>query len=121
MLWYEGSTYVSLSPCQVVAHRGIVMRHWIAITGLLVCGSAFAGQADICFSPAVADGQTGKLTAETMLNCSAAGRHTLPQLASAGWMVASVQPVVVDYQVDPATQAPHSSSAWMVVIQKESR
>jgi len=97
------------------------MRHWIAISGLLVCGSTFANQADICYSPAVADGQTGKLTAETMLNCPAAGRHTLPQLASAGWTVASVQPVVVDYQVDSAAQSPHSSSAWMLVIQKEFR
>jgi hypothetical protein len=97
------------------------MRHWIAIVGLVVASPAFAGQADICYSPAASGSQIDRLTGSTMLNCPMAGRHTLPQLAQAGWSIASVQPVVVDYGVDAATQTPHSASSWMVVVQKESR
>jgi hypothetical protein len=97
------------------------MRHWIAIAGLVAAGPTFAGQADICYSPAITGGQTDRLTSSTVLDCPTAGRHTLPQLAQAGWSIASVQPVVVDYSVDAATQTPRSASSWMVVLQKENR
>jgi hypothetical protein len=35
-----------------------------------------------------------------------------------GWSVASIQSVVGEYSIDPATQTPHSSTTWMVVIQR---
>ena len=97
------------------------MRHWIATIGLAVAGPAFAGQADVCYSPASAGNQVDRLTSSTVLDCPTAGRHALPQLAQAGWSIVSVQAVVVDYSVDAATQTPHSASSWMVVVQKESR
>jgi hypothetical protein len=79
---------------------------------------AFAGQADVCYSPTAPDGQAVKLTASTVLDCPTAGRHTVPQLAASGWSVASVQPVVTDYRVDAATHTPQSEAAWMVVVQR---
>ena len=97
------------------------MRHWIVMIGLAATGPTFAGQADICYSPAITGGQTDRLTSSTVLDCPTAGRHALPQLAQAGWSIVSVQAVVVDYSVDAATQTPHSASSWMVVVQKESR
>ena len=95
------------------------MRYWIAIVGLALSGSALAGQADVCYSVATPNGLVDKLTGATPLDCPVAGRHSLAQLAQAGWSVASAQPVTVDYSVDPANQAPHSSNSWMVIIQKE--
>jgi hypothetical protein len=97
------------------------MRHWIATIGLAVAGPAFAGQADVCYSPSSASNEVDRLTSSTVLDCPTAGHHTLPQLAQAGWSIASVQPVTVDYSVDAATQTPRSASSWMVVVQKESR
>ncbi|APG04849.1 hypothetical protein BJI69_13740 [Luteibacter rhizovicinus DSM 16549] len=97
------------------------MRHWIATIGLAVAGPAFAGQADVCYSPASTGNQVDRLTSSTLLDCPAAGHHTLPQLTQAGWSIASIQPVTVDYSVDAATQAPRSVTSWMMVVQKESR
>lgn len=88
---------------------------------LVVTGTAVASQADVCYSPAASSSQVDKLTSSTALDCPIAGHHTLGQLAQTGWSVASVQPVTVDYAVDAATQSPHSASAWMLVIQKESK
>jgi hypothetical protein len=95
------------------------MRYWVAIFGFILSGSALAGQADICYSAATPNGLVDKLISSTPLDCPVAGRHSLAQLAQAGWSVASAQPVTVDYGVDPASQAPHSSNSWMVIIQKE--
>lgn len=97
------------------------MRGWIAWGLMGMCGAATAGQADVCYSKPVPSEKADKLTSATTLECPLAGRHTLAQLAEAGWAVASVQPVATDYGVDPATQAPHSDVAWMLVIQKETR
>src|SRR4051812_4124601 len=97
------------------------MRHWIAIIGLAVAGPAAAGQADVCYSPAAAGTQIDRLTGSTVLDCPTAGRHTLPQLAQAGWTIVTVQSVTVAYSVDAATQAPRSADSWMVVVQRESR
>jgi hypothetical protein len=124
MFRYLTFIYVSLLPIGRVSARTqgkSLMRHWIATIGLAVAGPAFAGQADVCYSPAVTGGQTDRLTSSTVLDCPTAGRHTLPQLAQAGWSIASVQPAVVDYSVDAATQTPHSATSWMVVIQREGR
>lgn len=79
---------------------------------------AFANQAEVCYSSAVPAGQSDKLTGSTPLDCPVAGRHTLADLAQGGWTVASVQPVVVDYRVDPATHSPESATSWMVVVQR---
>jgi hypothetical protein len=79
---------------------------------------AFAGQADICYSANAAGDVADRLTASTPLDCPSAGHHTLSQLAQAGWSVASLQSVVVDYSPDPATHTPRSATAWMLVIQK---
>lgn len=87
----------------------------------MVASPAWAGQADVCYSSPVADGQTDKLTAQTPLDCPLAGHHGLAQLAQAGWTIAAVLPVTTDYRVDPATQTPHSSTSWMVTIQKDGK
>lgn len=99
------------------------MRHANAfvVLGCLVGGTAWAGQADVCYSTPVSSAQPDPLTASTPLNCPLAGRHGLAQLAQAGWTVAAVQPAIADYSVDPATQTPRSSTSWMVVVQKESK
>jgi hypothetical protein len=122
MFGYFIFTYVSLSPSAGLAFTGEgVMRLWIA-TGLLVLGgAAHAGQADVCYSANATGDAPDRLTSATVLDCPQAGHRTLAQLASAGWSVAAVQPVVADYAVDPATHTPRSSTAWMVVVQKESR
>ena len=97
------------------------MRGWIAWGLMGMCGAATAGQADVCYSKPLPSDKTDKLTNTTLLECPLAGRLTLTQLAEAGWTVASVQPVTTEYGVDPATQAPHSATAWMLVVQKGTR
>lgn len=104
-------------PKQATLHRIAAVA-----AGLLTCtGAAFAGQADICYSASTTTGQADKLTSSTPLECPQAGRHSLSQLAQAGWTIAAVQPVVVDYTVDPATHTPTSASAWQIVVQKEAK
>lgn len=95
-------------------------KTFVVLGGLSV-GSAWAGQADVCYSAPVSSAQPDLLTASTPLNCPQAGRHGLAQLAQAGWTVVSVQPVASDYAVDPASQTPRSSTSWMVVVQKEAK
>lgn len=97
------------------------MRNLIALIFAATSGAALAGQADVCYSIPVSSGQVDKLTSSTTLDCPTAGHHSLAQLAQAGWSVASVQPVTVDYAVDAATQSPHSATSWMVVVQKETK
>lgn len=87
----------------------------------LATGTAWAGQADVCYSTAVPSDQVSKLLASTPLDCPVAGRHGLAQLAQAGWSVVAVQSVVTEYAPDPATHAPGSATSWMVVVQKEAR
>jgi hypothetical protein len=120
---YFASFYVSLpsNDRQDGHHRGGCMRHWIAWGCLVIAGAAQAGQADVCYSPTVAGDAPDRLTAATVLECPQVGRHTLAQLAQAGWSVASVQPTVVEYGTDPATHTPRSSTAWMVIVQREAR
>jgi hypothetical protein len=91
----------------------------LAFAGL--ASAASANQADVCYSAPVSSGQVDKLTSSITLDCPTAGHHSLAQLAQAGWSVASVQPVTVDYAVDAATQSPHSATSWMVVVQKETK
>ncbi len=94
----------------------------VVVAGLLAwAGAATAGQADVCYSSPTTTGQADKLTASTPLECPQAGRHSLSQLAQAGWTIAAVQPVVVDYSVDPATHTPTSASAWQVIVQKDAK
>lgn len=95
-----------------------VSQRLAALLLFVASAPVFAGQADVCYSLAVADGQAAKLTASAVLECPNAGRHTLAQLAAAGWLVASVQPAVTNYRVDAATHTPQSESAWMVVVQR---
>ena len=97
------------------------MRRVTALLLMLASSAANAGQADVCYSPAISSDAPNKLTASTPLDCPEAGHHTLVQLAQAGWSIASVQPVVVDYGADPVTHTPRSATAWMVVVQKEAR
>ncbi|MDR6935351.1 hypothetical protein [Luteibacter sp. 3190] len=93
----------------------------LAFFGWCMSSSAVAAsavQADVCYSPAASSDAPNKLTASTTLDCPQAGQSTLPQLAQAGWAIASVQPVVMDYGADPATHTPRSTTSWMVIIQK---
>lgn len=95
------------------------MRHWIVATALVLSsGTALAGQADVCYSAGAPDAQVDHFTSSSPLSCPVAGQHTLTELAQAGWSIVGVQPATVDYAVDAATQAPHSRSAWLVVIQR---
>lgn len=96
------------------------MRRLTAFALIFASSAASAGQADVCYSASAPGDSPNKLTASTALDCPSAGRHTLPQLAQAGWSVASVQSVVVDYSPDPTTHTPRSATAWMLVIQKGS-
>jgi len=94
----------------------------VAFMGLLLAaclsGTASAGQADICYSENTSSSSVNTLTNKSTLACPIAGRHTLPELAQDGWSVASIQSVVAEYSVDPATRTPQSSTTWMVVIQR---
>ena len=101
------------------AARAGVVAMGLAFAGL--ASAASANQADVCYSAPVSSGQVDKLTSSITLDCPTAGHHSLAQLAQAGWSVASVQPVTVDYAVDAATQSPHSATSWMVVVQKETK
>lgn len=95
------------------------MRRVTALLLMLASSAATAGQADVCYSSAASSDAPNKLTASTPLDCPQAGHNNLAQLAQAGWSVASVQPVVVDYGADPTTHTPRSATAWMVVVQKD--
>ncbi|WP_043695913.1 hypothetical protein [Luteibacter sp. 9133] len=99
----------------------VFLRSLAAFALLPLSTAAFAGQADVCYSAPTTTGQADKLTSSTPLECPQAGRHSLSQLAQAGWSIAAVQPVVVDYAIDPATHTPTSASAWQVVLQKEAK
>lgn len=90
----------------------------VAWGALMASGPAFAGQAEACYSAPVPSAQADKFTNATVLDCPSAGRHTLPQLAEAGWSVVTVQPVVVSYNYESGTGGPQSASSWMVVLQK---
>lgn len=90
----------------------------LVVVGSFVVGPAFAGQADVCYSAPVPSAQVDKLSNGTALDCPTAGRHTLPQLAEAGWSVVTVQPVVVSYNFEAGTGTPQSANSWMVVVQK---
>lgn len=91
---------------------------WAAAAAVLLTSPAFAGQADVCYSAPVPSAQVDKLSNGTALDCPTAGRHTLPQLAEAGWSVVTVQPVVVSYDYASDTGGPQSASSWMVVLQR---
>lgn len=97
------------------------MRHVTALLLMLASSAAAARQADVCYAPNAPGDAPDRLTATTPLDCPQAGHRTLTQLAQAGWSVTSVQPVVVDYDADPATHTPRSATSWMVVVQKEAR
>lgn len=92
---------------------------WVISCGALVAGGpASAGQAEVCYSAPVPSAQVDKFANATVLECPTAGRHTLPQLADAGWSVVTVQPVVVSYTYQEDTGSPQSAGSWMVVLQK---
>ncbi|MHB1992726.1 hypothetical protein [Metallibacterium scheffleri] len=97
------------------------MKTLIALALLSLPVLAFAapaqgGDADVCYSPSKPDAinpQANLLTDSTVLSCPRAGKHTLPQLAQAGWSIVSVEPVATSMSVTQGT------SAWMVVIEKK--
>ena len=57
--------------------------------------AAFAGQADICYSPTTSANSSTLPTNATVFSCPQAGNKTLPQLAAAGWQVVQLVPVTV--------------------------
>lgn len=82
---------------------------------LAVCAApAFAGQADICYSPQVASIPTPPpVTNSVTFQCPQAGNLTLPQLATAGWQVVQLSPVTT-----PGANPNLPDTTWQLVIQK---
>ena len=75
---------------------------------LFVAFPAAAGQADICYSPPTPLGVAAPPTNATVFACPLAGNHTLPELATLGWSVVQMMPLVVS----------DTSQATQLVIQK---
>ncbi len=59
----------------------------------LVSLAVSAGEADICYSPAVAYASAVPPTNETVFECPIAGSKTLPELAADGWEVVQLTPL----------------------------
>ena len=57
--------------------------------------AAFAGQAEICYSPTTSANSSALPTNATVFSCPQAGNKTLPQLAAEGWQVVQLVPVTV--------------------------
>ena len=75
---------------------------------------AFAGQADICYSPQVAPIPTPPpVTSAVVFQCPQAGNLNLPQLAAAGWQVVQLTPVTT-----PGSNPNFPDTTWQLVIQK---
>lgn len=52
-------------------------------------------QADICYGPTIALGNTSPSTSSTIFTCPLAGNHTVQQLAALGWIPVQLLPIVV--------------------------
>lgn len=62
---------------------------------LLAVTPAFAGQADICYSPSLPFTDPNLPTSTTQFDCPLAGQdRTINQLATAGWQIVQLSPVV---------------------------
>ena len=62
---------------------------------LLVSMPALAGQADICYSPSLPFTDPNLPTSTTLFDCPLAGQdRTINQLATAGWQIVQLSPVV---------------------------
>lgn len=84
-------------------------RILLCANAFLFCASAYAGQADICYSPSVPFTDPNVPTSTTPFDCPLAGQDlTLNQLAAAGWQVVQLVPVVTE----------GNTSANQLVIQK---
>ena len=81
-----------------------------AFAGLaLLSPFAWAGQADICYSPSLPFTDPNLPTNTTQFDCPLAGQDkTINQLAAAGWQVVQLTPVVTE----------NNTSANQLVIQK---
>lgn len=94
---------------------GNFLRSVAALACVAVSPLAFAGQADICYSPTVTTplGTYPPATSNTtVFNCPQAGSKTLPQLAADGWQVVQLGSVVI------ASAGTTLDSADQIVIQK---
>lgn len=75
---------------------------------------AFAGQADICYSPQAAAIPTPPpVNNSTVFQCPQAGNLTLPQLGAAGWQMVQLTPVTT-----PGSNPNLPDTTWQLVIQK---
>lgn len=95
---------------------------------LLGTATAWAGDADVCYSHAEPPGNTSRLKDTTPLVCGHAGTHSLAELAKAGWSVVVVRPdeEMTTRAVSLPGPSPRSiamptpdGESWMVVIQKQ--
>lgn len=76
------------------------MRHALGFTTLacvmlsMAC-TVHAADAEVCYGPATTSQQVKPIDDTTAFTCPHAGKHTLPDLAHAGWIVVQVNPVVI--------------------------
>lgn len=80
---------------------------------MLCAATAWAGDADVCYSRAESPANTSRLKDSTPLACGHAGTHSLAELAKAGWSIVAVSPD------EEMTARMPGGVSWMVVIQKQ--
>ena len=73
---------------------------------------ALAAQGEVCASKPSATNEP--LTNDTVFECEAAGKGTIPELYAKGWRVVSVFPQVSKSQGGPLSMA----TEWAIVIEK---
>jgi hypothetical protein len=84
------------------------VKRVFASFALATAGVAQAGQAEICYSPAVDFGVVSPPSNSTVFQCPVSGGKTLPQLAAEGWSVVQMTPL----------QVSSTQQATQLVIQK---
>lgn len=77
--------------------------------------AATAAEGEICLTAAVQADPVSQhaVTNNTVFDCQAAGKKTIPQLYKAGWRVVLLMPQMV---MDASAPIPHSR--WSIVIEK---
>ena len=77
--------------------------------------AGIAAEGEVCLTAAVQADPVSQnaVTNNTVFDCQAAGKKTIPQLYKAGWRVVLLMPQMV---MDASAPVPHSR--WTIVIEK---
>lgn len=81
----------------------------------LLATNAAAAEGEICLAAAAQNDSISQnaVTNNTVFDCEAAGKKTIPQLYKAGWRVVLLMPQAM---MDASSPIPRSS--WTIVIEK---